>query len=98
MDLGAMICTRSKPKCSLCPLQNGCIAAANNSWALYPGKKPKQTLPERTGYFLLLQHEDEVLLAQRPPSGLWGRFILFPAVCRRRKFAAVAGATADCCR
>ena len=49
MDLGAMICTRSKPKCSLCPLQNGCIAAANNSWALYPGKKPKQTLPERRG-------------------------------------------------
>lgn len=38
MDLGAMICTRSKPKCSLCPLQNGCIAAANNSWSLYPGK------------------------------------------------------------
>ncbi|MCV0597635.1 A/G-specific adenine glycosylase [Escherichia coli] len=65
MDLGAMICTRSKPKCSLCPLQNGCIAAANNSWSLYPGKKPKQTLPERTGYFLLLQHDDEVLLAQR---------------------------------
>lgn len=42
MDLGAMICTRSKPKCSLCPLQNGCIAAANNSWALYPGKKPNR--------------------------------------------------------
>lgn len=38
MDLGAMICTRSKPKCSLCPLQNGCIAAANDSWSLYPGK------------------------------------------------------------
>ncbi len=38
MDLGAMICTRSKPKCSLCPLQNGCIATANNSWSLYPGK------------------------------------------------------------
>ena len=78
MDLGAMICTRSKPKCSLCPLQNGCIAAANNSWSLYPGKKPKQTLPERTGYFLLLQHEDEVLLAQRPPSGLWGGLYCFP--------------------
>lgn len=78
MDLGAMICTRSKPKCSLCPLQNGCIAATNNSWSLYPGKKPKQTLPERTGYFLLLQHEDEVLLAQRPPSGLWGGLYCFP--------------------
>ncbi|WP_254304458.1 A/G-specific adenine glycosylase [Citrobacter freundii] len=72
MDLGAMVCTRSKPKCSLCPLENGCVASANASWALYPGKKPKQTLPERTGYFLLMQHDDEVLLAQRPPSGLWG--------------------------
>lgn len=78
MDLGAMVCTRSKPKCSLCPLQNGCIAFANDSWSLYPGKKPKQTLPERTGYFLLLQHQDEVLLAQRPPSGLWGGLFCFP--------------------
>ncbi|MCL7666192.1 NUDIX domain-containing protein, partial [Klebsiella pneumoniae] len=69
---------RSKPKVPLWPLQNGCIAADNNSWSLYPGKKPKQTLPERTGYFLLLQHEDEVLLAQRPPSGLWGGLYCFP--------------------
>ncbi|WP_420270156.1 A/G-specific adenine glycosylase [Citrobacter portucalensis] len=78
MDLGAMVCTRSKPKCSLCPLENGCVASANTSWALYPGKKPKQTLPERTGYFLLMQHDDEVLLAQRPPSGLWGGLYCFP--------------------
>lgn len=33
MDLGAMVCTRSKPKCTLCPLQNGCIAAAHESWS-----------------------------------------------------------------
>ncbi|WP_200985567.1 A/G-specific adenine glycosylase [Klebsiella pneumoniae] len=59
MDLGAMVCTRSKPKCELCPLSNGCVAYANHSWAEYPGKKPKQTLPERTGYFLLMQHGDE---------------------------------------
>lgn len=47
MDLGALVCTRSKPKCELCPLSNGCIAYANHSWANYPGKKPKQTLPEK---------------------------------------------------
>lgn len=39
MDLGAMVCTRSKPKCSLCPLNNGCEAYQHESWALYPGKK-----------------------------------------------------------
>ncbi len=42
------------------------------------GKKPKQTLPERTGYMLLMQHGDEVFLAQRPPSGLWGGLYCFP--------------------
>lgn len=78
MDLGAMVCTRSKPKCSLCPLQSGCIAATNESWSRYPGKKPKQTLPERTGYFLLLQHNEEIFLVQRPPSGLWGGLYCFP--------------------
>jgi A/G-specific adenine glycosylase len=42
------------------------------------GKKPKQTIPERTGYFLLMQHGDEVFLAQRPPVGLWGGLFCFP--------------------
>ena len=78
MDLGAMVCTRSKPKCSLCPLEKGCIATANNSWAQYPGKKPKQTIPERTGYFLMMQNNRDVFLQQRPPSGLWGGLYCFP--------------------
>ncbi|MCC9380770.1 NUDIX domain-containing protein, partial [Enterobacter hormaechei subsp. steigerwaltii] len=39
---------------------------------------PKQTLPERTGYFLLMQHGDEVFLSQRPPVGLWGGLFCFP--------------------
>ncbi|MEQ4838142.1 A/G-specific adenine glycosylase [Enterobacter hormaechei] len=78
MDLGAMVCTRSKPKCELCPVNNLCVAYANHTWTQYPGKKPKQTLPERTGYMLLMQHGDEVFLAQRPPSGLWGGLYCFP--------------------
>ncbi|WP_017347657.1 A/G-specific adenine glycosylase [Pantoea sp. A4] len=78
MDLGAMVCTRSRPKCEICPLSNGCVAYANQSWANYPGKKPKQTLPERSGWFLMIQHEDEVWLQQRPPVGLWGGLFCFP--------------------
>ncbi len=48
MDLGAMVCTRSKPKCELCPLSNGCVAYANHSWAEYPGKnrsRPSRNAP-----------------------------------------------------
>ena len=78
MDLGAMVCTRSKPKCEICPLNSGCVAWANGSWASYPGKKPKQTLPERTGWMLMMQRDEKVWLEQRPPVGLWGGLFCFP--------------------
>ncbi|VEJ53612.1 A/G-specific adenine glycosylase [Pragia fontium] len=78
MDLGAMVCTRSKPKCELCPLNNGCIAYANQSWSAYPGKKPKQQIPERNAWFLLLKNNDKVWLEQRPDVGLWGGLYCFP--------------------
>ncbi len=78
MDLGAMVCTRSRPKCEICPLQLGCVAYATQSWARYPGKKPKQVLPEKIGYFLLMQQDNTVRLTQRPPVGLWGGLFCFP--------------------
>ncbi len=78
MDLGAMVCTRSRPKCEICPLNSGCVAYANKTWAEYPGKKPKVTLPQRSGWFLLMQHDNEVFLQQRPPVGLWGGLFCFP--------------------
>jgi len=78
MDLGAMVCTRSKPKCELCPLNTQCESYAQNSWAKYPGKKPKKTLPERTAFMLMIQHKDNVWLEQRPPVGLWGGLFCFP--------------------
>ncbi len=78
MDLGAMVCTRSKPKCELCPLKTICQAYAHNSWAKYPGKKPKKTLPERTAFMLMIQRDDGVWLEQRPPVGLWGGLFCFP--------------------
>ncbi|ACS86800.1 A/G-specific adenine glycosylase [Musicola paradisiaca] len=78
MDLGAMVCTRSRPKCELCPLSNGCLAYGNQSWAHYPGKKPKQILPEKTAWFLLAQQGQTVWLEQRPAVGLWGGLFCFP--------------------
>ena len=78
MDLGAMICTRSKPKCSLCPLENGCQANAKQAWAQFPAKKPKKTLPEKQSYFLILKQGSKVLLEKREAKGLWGGLYVFP--------------------
>ncbi len=79
MDLGAMICTRTRPTCHLCPLQESCMAHAIGDTASYPGKKPKKTLPERQVHMLMVvNHLGEVLLHKRPPQGIWGGLWSFP--------------------
>ncbi|MBR9870415.1 MAG: A/G-specific adenine glycosylase [Gammaproteobacteria bacterium] len=73
MDLGAMVCTRSKPKCDSCPLNSGCVAYAESQTHLYPGSKPKKQKPEKTTWMLIFEDtEGRILLERRPPSGIWG--------------------------
>ena len=73
MDLGAMVCTRSRPACDTCPLQSGCQAHARRETHLYPGAKPKKDKPEKTTWMVILEDGDgHILLERRPPSGIWG--------------------------
>ena len=88
MDLGAMVCTRSKPKCSLCPLQSNCRANAEQNWQAYPGKKTKKALPERESYFLLLEKDGKVALEQRENAGLWGGLYCFPQFADKQELLA----------
>ncbi|BDZ73168.1 hypothetical protein GCM10025856_08870 [Methylophaga marina] len=47
MDLGATLCTRSKPDCPRCPLQSHCLAYNNGNPTAYPEKNLKKpSLPE----------------------------------------------------
>jgi A/G-specific adenine glycosylase len=73
MDLGATLCTRSKPSCLLCPLRSGCQAHLLGLEIRYPIAKPRKALPQkRTLMPLLSNSSGEVLLYRRPSSGLWG--------------------------
>jgi len=73
MDLGAMVCTRSRPDCQRCPISADCEANARNEQHLYPGSKPKKPKPEKTTWMVILENSDgEILLERRPPSGIWG--------------------------
>lgn len=72
MDLGATVCTRSKPKCHVCPLHQTCVAFQENRQQELPHKKPKKALPERQVFMMLLQHDHDVLLEKRPNIGIWG--------------------------
>ena len=73
MDLGALVCTRTRPQCTECPLQNHCKAYTENNTANYPSPKPRKTNPKRTIKMLILINEhQEILLEKRPPVGIWG--------------------------
>ncbi|HEB82417.1 MAG TPA: adenine DNA glycosylase [Gammaproteobacteria bacterium] len=73
MDLGATLCTRSRPACDACPVHTDCRAFHAGSVAAFPGKKPKKALPVRQTRLLLIRNpQGEYLLEKRPPSGIWG--------------------------
>jgi A/G-specific adenine glycosylase len=79
MDLGATLCTRSKPQCSRCPVQNGCGARETGRQHEFPGRKPKKAMPvKQTAMLMMLNAQQEVLLERRPPSGIWGGLLGFP--------------------
>jgi len=76
MDLGAALCTRARPACTVCPMNDGCIAALEGRQAELPGRKQKRHRPSREATLLIAQRgvnaSSSVLVERRPASGLWG--------------------------
>lgn len=71
MDLGATLCTRSKPACQQCPVQAHCKAYKTDTIANFPGKKPRKVVPVKNTCMLVINNDDKVLLQQRPITGIW---------------------------
>ena len=79
MDLGAILCTRSKPDCGKCPLVSGCMAHRQGRISDFPGRKASKTLPQRAVRMLLVRDPaGAILLERRPPAGVWGGLWCLP--------------------
>jgi A/G-specific adenine glycosylase len=78
MDLGATLCTRTKPACERCPVAPGCRARASGRAELLPARRPPRVRPVRRVYWLVLTRGTHVLLERRPESGIWGGLWSFP--------------------
>jgi A/G-specific adenine glycosylase len=76
MDLGATLCSRARPACTVCPIADGCIAALEGRQAELPGRKSKRPRGAREATLLIAQTGSEdsvaVLVERRPTDGLWG--------------------------
>ncbi len=91
MDLGATVCTRSKPKCSLCPLQQDCVAFHHDRIDKLPSPRPRKLLPMKETILMMLMKEGRVFLEKRPLEGIWGGLWCLPEM-------AVGGNTMEHCR
>ena len=104
MDLGATLCTRTRPRCGACPLTTDCKARIRGLQAMLPTPRPRRARPRRDVRMLLITNADrEMLLARRPPSGIWGGLYSLPELaaeedprdwCRRHLGVDIRGYTA----
>ncbi len=79
MDLGAIICVRSRPLCMACPLSAQCVAHLEGRQASLPTPRPKRVRPHRIAHaVMLMRHDGAVWIEQRPPRGIWGGLWAFP--------------------
>ncbi len=79
MDIGAGVCTRTKPACLLCPVSRFCEASKAQRQHEFPHRKPTKEKPvKHTAMLMLINPDNEILLEKRPPAGIWGGLLSFP--------------------
>jgi A/G-specific adenine glycosylase len=80
MDLGATLCTRSRPACDACPVAADCRARLLGTIADYPGRRAARCKPLKETTMVLAVHERSLYLERRPPAGIWGGLWSLPEV------------------
>ena len=81
MDLGATVCTRSKPKCDICPMQTLCLAHERGLTAELPVKKASVVVKQMPVYWLcIIDSKQRIYLEKRPVKGIWSQLYCPPMV------------------
>ncbi|NOR20688.1 MAG: A/G-specific adenine glycosylase, partial [Xanthomonadales bacterium] len=68
MDMGATVCTRTRPKCEQCPVSCECRAFNNGAVEQFPASRPRIKISKKSFQMLILTNDEgKVLLERRPP-------------------------------
>jgi A/G-specific adenine glycosylase len=59
-------------------LAGRCVALSTDRVHQLPVRKPKKAIPEKRTAMLVITDRDQVLLEQRPDSGIWGGLLSLP--------------------
>lgn len=79
MDLGALICKRTKPLCHQCPHSKKCQANLHQLQHSLPTKKQRIKKPiKHTELYVIANHKNQILLEKRDNKGIWGGLWCLP--------------------
>lgn len=79
MELGATVCIPSNPDCGSCPLQTDCVAWNSAQTETIPYKSPAKKVPHhQIAVGIIVNENDEVLIALRPQDSMLGGLWEFP--------------------
>ncbi|MFN8995890.1 MAG: A/G-specific adenine glycosylase, partial [Pseudomonadota bacterium] len=77
MELGATLCTPTRPACPYCPLRASCAAYSRGLQAQLPTRGKKQAKPRRPFTFYLHIQDQQLALVQKP-EGFWQGLYTLP--------------------
>jgi A/G-specific adenine glycosylase len=78
MELGALVCTPTKPSCPRCPLRAHCQAKQMDRQEEIPSRARSAVVVAVEEVAVVIRKRDKLLLVQRPEEGRWARMWEFP--------------------
>jgi len=80
MELGALVCTPTEPKCDTCPLQRECVARAKGTQSELPSRGKPIKITELQEVTVVVRDGDRVLVGQRAVNVRWANMWEFPNI------------------
>jgi A/G-specific adenine glycosylase len=80
MDLGAMICTPTRPRCDACPLGGACVARRTGRTESIPVRAARPEVRRLRETALVLRRGSRVLVARCPAGAWWEGLWDFPRI------------------
>ncbi len=97
MELGALVCTPNEPLCHECPLRQKCKAHQQVKTDVIPYKSPKKTKPHHDiGVGVIINDQNEVLIALRPDDAMLGGLWEFPGGKKKENESVRETVTREC--
>ena len=82
MELGSLVCIPEVPKCSICPVQNLCLAFQKGDPSKLPVKSKGVQVKEIDMVVGILKKNGRILVRRRADRGIWGGLWEIPGTVR----------------